>query len=169
MDGLAERAGLGKGTVFRRFGSRAGIFHALLDDDEKDFQQRVLAGPPPLGPGADPIERLIAYGRARIDFLLDRAVMARAALDAARPIPVGAANITRSHIRVLLTQSSIDVPDIDSISVQLTAALEGPVLLYLHMPEDTGTTDAMTALGDSWQDLIMRICRPLVPVEGDHP
>ena len=26
MDGLAERAGLGKGTVFRRFGTRAGIF-----------------------------------------------------------------------------------------------------------------------------------------------
>ena len=24
MDGLAERAGLGKGTVFRRFGTRAG-------------------------------------------------------------------------------------------------------------------------------------------------
>ena len=32
MDGLAERAGLGKGTVFRRFGTRAGIFAALLDD-----------------------------------------------------------------------------------------------------------------------------------------
>ena len=45
MDGLAERAGLGKGTVFRRFGTRAGIFAALLDDDERDFQQQVLAGP----------------------------------------------------------------------------------------------------------------------------
>ena len=52
MDALAERAGLGKGTVFRRFGTRAGIFQALLDDDERDFQQQVLSGPPPLGPGA---------------------------------------------------------------------------------------------------------------------
>ena len=52
MDGLAERAGLGKGTVFRRFGTRAGIFQALLDDDERDFQEHVLSGPPPLGPGA---------------------------------------------------------------------------------------------------------------------
>jgi polyketide synthase 12 len=34
MDGLAQRAGLGKGTVFRRFGTREGIFQALLDDDE---------------------------------------------------------------------------------------------------------------------------------------
>ena len=54
MDGLAERAGLGKGTVFRRFRTRAGIFQALLDDDERDFQEQVLSGPPPLGPGAPP-------------------------------------------------------------------------------------------------------------------
>jgi polyketide synthase 12 len=45
MDRLAERAGLGKGTVFRRFGTRAGIFAALLDDDERAFQEQVLAGP----------------------------------------------------------------------------------------------------------------------------
>ena len=45
MDRLAERAGLDKGTVFRRFGTRAGIFAALLDDDERAFQERVLAGP----------------------------------------------------------------------------------------------------------------------------
>jgi AcrR family transcriptional regulator len=64
MDGLAERAGLGKGTVFRRFGTRAGIFQALLDADERHFQERVLCGSPPLGPGADPVQRLIAYGRA---------------------------------------------------------------------------------------------------------
>src|ERR1700761_3303754 len=66
MDALAERAGLGKGTVFRRFGTRAGIFQALLDDDERDFQGQVLSGPPPLGPGAPALERLIAYGHARI-------------------------------------------------------------------------------------------------------
>ena len=46
MDGLAERAGLGKGTVFRRFGTRAGIFQALLDDDERDFQEHVLCPGP---------------------------------------------------------------------------------------------------------------------------
>jgi AcrR family transcriptional regulator len=81
MDGLAERAGLGKGTVFRRFGTRAGIFRALLDDDERAFQQRVLSGPPPLGPGAAPLERLIAYGRARAGFMVGRREIARAALD----------------------------------------------------------------------------------------
>src|SRR5579863_1484401 len=81
MDGLAERAGLGKGTVFRRFGSRAGIFRALLDDEERAFQERVLSGPPPLGPGAAPLERLVAYGRDRAAFLIRNRVIARASLD----------------------------------------------------------------------------------------
>ena len=34
MDCLAAAAGLGKGTIFRRFGSRAGLFEALVDDTE---------------------------------------------------------------------------------------------------------------------------------------
>ena len=89
MDALAERAGLGKGTVFRRFGSRAGIFHALLDDDERAFQEQVLSGPPPLGPGAAPVDRLIAYGRARVAFLIEHREIARAALDGSQPIPAG--------------------------------------------------------------------------------
>src|SRR6202453_3010493 len=72
MDGLAERAGLGKGTVFRRFGTRAGIFQALLDDDERDFQQQVLGGSPPLRPGAPALDRLLAYGRARAVFMVRR-------------------------------------------------------------------------------------------------
>ena len=84
-----QRAGLGKGTVFRRFGTRAGIFQALLDDDERAFQERVLSGPPPLGPGAPPLDRLIAYGRARIGFLIEHREIARAALDGSQPIPAG--------------------------------------------------------------------------------
>src|ERR1700752_689224 len=66
MDGLAERAGLGKGAVFRRFGPRGGIFQALVDDDDRVFQEQVLPRPPPLGPGAPPLDRMTAYGRARI-------------------------------------------------------------------------------------------------------
>src|SRR4030088_1114470 len=89
MDALAERAGLGKGTVFRRFGTRAGIFQALLDDDEQDFQQQVLSGSPPLGPGAPPLDRLIAYGRARTGFLIEHREIARATLDGKESGPAG--------------------------------------------------------------------------------
>ncbi|WP_433632163.1 TetR/AcrR family transcriptional regulator [Nocardia sp. CA-120079] len=157
MDGLAERASLGKGTVFRRFRTRAGIFHALMDEDEKAFQQSVLSGPPPLGPGADPIQRLIAYGRARLDFLFDHIAIARAALDATQPIPVGAATISQFHIGMLLNQAHVDFPDTDILAIQLTAALEAPVLLYLHTATAADTADARRQLADGWQRLVERI------------
>jgi AcrR family transcriptional regulator len=127
MDGLAERAGLGKGTVFRRFGTRAGIFAALLDDDERAFQEQVLTGPPPLGPGAPPVDRLIAYGRARIDFLIGRREIARAALDGGESVPAGSQTpMSREHIRFLLGEMSLDAADLDVLATQLTAALDGP-------------------------------------------
>ncbi|HEY1158568.1 MAG TPA: helix-turn-helix domain-containing protein, partial [Arthrobacter sp.] len=40
MGRLAEHAGVGKGTVFRRFGSRAGLMLTLLNDSEAAFQAR---------------------------------------------------------------------------------------------------------------------------------
>ena len=132
MDGLAERAGLGKGTVFRRFGTRAGIFQALLDDDERVFQEQVLAGPPPLGPGAPPLDRLIAYGRARAAFLIEHREIARAALDGSLPVPAGSQTpVSQMHIRVLLGQIPLGAADLDVLAMQLTAALDGPLLLYL--------------------------------------
>jgi len=162
MDGLAERAGLGKGTVFRRFGTRAGIFQALLDDDERAFQQRVLSGPPPLGPGAAPQERLIAYGRARAGFMVGRREIARAALDGSQPIPVGQrAPMSQIHIRVLLGQLSLGGVDLDMLTVQLAAALDGPVLLYLSSDELTDAVDELEQrIGQAWQDLVERVCRP---------
>jgi AcrR family transcriptional regulator len=158
MDGLAERAGLGKGTVFRRFGTRAGIFAALIDEDERAFQGLVLSGPPPLGPGADPVQRLVAYGRARIAFLLERHAIARASLDRAQPIPAGTASMSGLHIGALLRQARLDLADVDSLAVQLTAALEGPILLYLASPEQGEVTRHIQRLSDSWQTLIERIC-----------
>lgn len=69
MDMLAEAAGVGKGTIFRRFGDRAGLAHALLDEHERAFQESFIRGAPPIGPGAPPAERLRAFGHAMIDLL----------------------------------------------------------------------------------------------------
>jgi len=162
MDALAEQAGLGKGTVFRRFGTRAGIFQALLDDDERAFQEQVLAGPPPLGPGAPPIDRLIAYGRARAAFLIEHREIARAALDGSQPIPAGAQTpVSQMHIRVLLAQIPLGPADLDVLAMQLTAALDGPLLLYLSASDLTGAS-AQTGerIAQGWQDLVRRVCRP---------
>lgn len=69
MDLLAEEAGVGKGTIFRRFGDRAGLAHALLDEDERAFQESFIRGEPPMGPGAPPAERLRAFGHGMIELL----------------------------------------------------------------------------------------------------
>jgi AcrR family transcriptional regulator len=161
MDALAERAGLGKGTVFRRFGTRAGIFQALLDDDERAFQQQVLSGPPPLGPGAPPVDRLIAYGRARTGFLIDHSAIARATLDGSQPVPAGAETpLSRLHIRMLLRQLDLGVTDPDILAMQLTAALDGPLLLYLSASDLTQAAPQIAErIATGWQDLVERICR----------
>jgi AcrR family transcriptional regulator len=163
MDGLAERAGLGKGTVFRRFGTRAGIFQALLDDDERTFQQQVLSGPPPLGPGAPPLDRLIAYGRARIGFLIGCREIARAAIDGREPVRPGTQGpMSRAHIRLLLGQLRLGAADLDVLATQLTAALDGPLLLYLSSDVLAGDAadNAAERLARGWEDLVRRVARP---------
>lgn len=162
MDALAERSGLGKGTVFRRFRTRSGIFQAVLDDDEHAFQEGVLSGPPPLGPGAPPVARLVAYGQARIRFLLDHHDIARAALDGRQPAPAGSETpLSRIHIRMLIGQLDLGPVDLDLLAVQLTAALDGPLLLYLSRSEfDAAACPAAQRLATSWQDLVHRVCRP---------
>jgi polyketide synthase 12 len=162
MDALADRAGVGKGTVFRRFRSRAGIFHALLDDDERAFQEQVLSGPPPLGPGAAPLERLIAYGRARTGFLIAHREIARAALDGRETVPAGSPSpMSREHIRFLLSQLSLGAADIDILATQLTAALDGPLLLYVSSAVLTESAPQVSErLGCGWEDLVRRVCRP---------
>jgi AcrR family transcriptional regulator len=159
MDGLAERAGLGKGTVFRRFGTRAGIFQALLDDEERDFQQAVLSGPPPLGPGATPLDRLIAYGRARTGFLISHRGIARAALDGRERVPAGRQSpMSREHIRFLLAGMRLAAVDLDVLAIQLTAALDGPPLLFLSSDLlDEDAADVTARLGRGWEDLARRI------------
>src|SRR4051812_50150341 len=59
MESVAEAAGVGKGTVFRRFGSRAGLMAAVLNRSEAAWQARGIAGPPPPRPRARARERLV--------------------------------------------------------------------------------------------------------------
>ncbi|MFJ9758036.1 TetR/AcrR family transcriptional regulator [Streptomyces sp. NPDC101149] len=62
MEDIACGAGVGKGTVFRRFGDRAGLLVELLSHQEEKLQAALISGPPPLGPGASAVERLRAFG-----------------------------------------------------------------------------------------------------------
>ncbi len=69
MDQVAQAAGVGKGTLFRHFGDRCGLMRALLDERERGFQEGFIRGPAPLGPGAPPRERLIAFGQRMLEHI----------------------------------------------------------------------------------------------------
>ena len=103
MEAVAAAAGVGKGTVFRRFESREGLMAAVLDFSETAWQASVISGPPPLGPGADPWERLIAFGRSRLETTLVHADLIRAA-GATGSRAVGAYSFTAMHVQHLLGQ-----------------------------------------------------------------
>ncbi len=60
MEDIARAAGVGKGTLFRRFGDRTGLVRAVFAAQSADLSRRISAGPPPLGPGGDPRERVAA-------------------------------------------------------------------------------------------------------------
>jgi AcrR family transcriptional regulator len=66
MDEVARAACVGKGTLFRRFGDRAGLARAVVSTREAVFQEELIRGAPPLGPGAPAVERLVAFGHGML-------------------------------------------------------------------------------------------------------
>lgn len=157
MDRLAERSGLGKGTVFRRFGTRAGIFQALLDDNERALQQKILSGPPPLGPGAPPVDRLIAYGSARTRFLAENQEVARAAIGRRR-MSGRRPPLSEIHIRVLLRELELPGADVDVLAGQLASALEGLLLLQPFNDPGVDGPAVINRLEVGWRYLVERVC-----------
>src|SRR6187401_551044 len=122
-DDIAAAAGVGKGTLFRRFGSRAGLMIVLLDQDEKAQQQAFLFGPPPLGPGAPPLERLLAYGWERLKFVdTHHALLSDVGRDPQMRFNAPMM-LHHSHIRLLL-ESAGSTGDLDTQATALTALLD---------------------------------------------
>jgi len=61
VERIAAAAGVGKGTVFHRFGSRNGLMVELMRERATALSEAIADGPPPLGPGAPARERLEAF------------------------------------------------------------------------------------------------------------
>ena len=131
MDAVATAAGVGKGTLFRRFGDRAGLMRALLDESEVAFQENVIRGEPPLGPGAPPVERLAAFGRGRLE-LLERHGPMIAAAEAGERLarfdsPVY--QFYRAHITTLVREADPEL-DAEYVVEALLAPLAADVYVY---------------------------------------
>lgn len=124
MDAVAAEAGVGKGTLFRRFGDRSGLAAALLDERERELQGRILSGPPPLGPGAPPAERLAAFVDAYLDYLLGHLDLVRVSETAApgARYRIGAYRFWHRHVAVLLALAR-PASDADCLAHALLAPL----------------------------------------------
>jgi AcrR family transcriptional regulator len=153
MDAIAVEAGVGKGTLFRRFGDRATLALAVLDQSERDLQNAILTGEPPLGPGADPVERLVAFGDAVIDFLEQFIDLAMAAETASSGYLRSSPHAVRwTHIHNLVRQARPEA-DADYMTDILLGTLSAP--LFAHQRRSKGMdTDRLKA---GYSDLVLRL------------
>lgn len=112
MDDVAAEAGVGKGTLYRRFGDKGGLAVALLDQRERELQHELLSGAPPLGPGAAPAARLSAFVTAYVALVaaqLDLMLMSETSAPGAR-LRTGAHAFWRRHCEYLLSEAGAADP-----------------------------------------------------------
>lgn len=137
MNDVAKAAGVGVGTLYRRFGDRGGLAYALLDERGRAFQAEVLYGPPPLGPGAAPVERIRAFLHAWAEELEEHAELMLMA-DTASPVAryqSGAYQVNRAHVFILVREARPEA-DAEYLSEALLAPLAAD--LYVHQRRDRG-------------------------------
>ncbi len=153
MDDIAAAAGVGKGTLFRRFGSRAGLMMVLLDEDERTLQQAYLFGPPPLGPDAPPLQRLLAFGRERLRFVhAHRELLSEANRDPEARYNAPFA-VMRTHVRVLL-EAAGSSGDLAAQADALLALLDADYVT--RELADSGRS--LESLADAWDSVATKLC-----------
>jgi AcrR family transcriptional regulator len=158
MHEVAAAAGVGKGTLFRRFGDRNGLLLALLDEVEADFQWAYTCGPPPLGPGAPAMDRLVAFGCALIertaaDADLGAALVRR--LPHERRLASDTGRAFHRHVSTLLRETGID-GDHEVLGHALLAFANFETTDYLR--NHCGIS--VTCLQATWAEVVRRLTRP---------
>jgi AcrR family transcriptional regulator len=166
MDEIAVAAGVGKGTLFRRFGSRASLAQAVLSERESAFQESFIRGEPPLGPGAPPAERLIAFGSQRLDLMADHAEVLAAAEAGAARFGSPPYAVYRLHMTLLLREADPGC-DADYLAEALLACLGVDFFVFLGEAREM----ELERLKLGWEELVRRIvpvcALPLVAETGE--
>ncbi|MER6299825.1 helix-turn-helix domain-containing protein [Kitasatospora sp. NPDC001539] len=131
MDDIAKAAGVGRGTLYRRYPDRASIARALLDAHEHRIQEQLLRGEGPLGPepAATPTERLSAFYSAMVDLLERHSHLLLGAETGPARLATGAYGFWRAHVRMLA--AAAQAPDPDVLADHLLAPL-APELYRRH-------------------------------------
>ncbi|MFG2501202.1 TetR/AcrR family transcriptional regulator [Streptomyces sp. NPDC048441] len=153
MDAVAVAAGVGKGTVFRRFGDRTGLLVALLDHREQQLQAAFLTGPAPLGPDAPPLERLHAFGPALIRHEREHHELILASrTDPLRTYAVPANRLRLTHVTMLLRQAGA-AGDAELLAHTLLGSIDS--VLVHHLTAERGMS--LDRVDAAWHDLVARL------------
>ncbi|MBF6173177.1 TetR/AcrR family transcriptional regulator [Nocardia blacklockiae] len=128
MDDIAKAAGVGRGTLYRRYPTVGAVALALLDEHERELQRQLLRGTPPLGPGAPPAERLAAFYTAMVRLLETHSALVLGAETGGARFTTGAYEFWYAHVRSLLVAATVPQPDalVDILLAPLAAEV------YLH-------------------------------------
>ncbi|MFF9378171.1 TetR/AcrR family transcriptional regulator [Streptomyces griseoluteus] len=132
MADVATAAGVGKGTLFRAFGDRAGLLRALYEARLEPIRQAVETGPPPLGPATPPHDRVPALLDAVLCFKLDNRRLALALEEGGSGSPYRAEHYERWHslLRAVLEQIP-GLDDSDFTAHALLAATRADLIEHL--------------------------------------
>ncbi len=132
MADIATAAGVGKATLFRAFGDRTGLIHALYQARLEPVSSAVEQGPPPLGPATPPLQRVPALLDAVLCFKLDNRHLALALEGTGTGSPYGTEHYERWHalLRDLL-QGVPGLADSGFTAHALLAATRADLVAYL--------------------------------------
>ena len=138
VDEVVAAAGVGKGTLYRIFGDKSGLGAALLDERERELQQGILSGPPPLGPGATAVDRVRAFVDAYVRYVVDHVDLVRMSQTARQGarFDTGAHRFWRTHLAYLAGQAGATDPWIvaDVLLAAMTAEQIGFWIRQDHRP-----------------------------------
>jgi len=154
MCDVATAAGVGTGTLYRRFGDRAGLALALLDEQTREFQDEMIAGAPPLGPGAPAVERLAAFGEGYLDLLERHADLILAAVPSGTEAR-GPHEFYATHVAILLREAT---PRLDAdYTAQALLAMLSPAH---HLRTRRGYGWTLERVRAGWREVVSALCAP---------
>jgi AcrR family transcriptional regulator len=151
MDDIAAEAGVGKGTLFRRFGDRAGLARAVIGERDRLFQEELIRGAPPLGPGASPRDRLIAFVAGLAELMERHGELMRTA-EATLPDADAVYRFYHTHVELLVREADPDA-DAEFIADALLAMLTARVFLYMRIAREL----PLERIIEGWTDVVRRL------------